>query len=299
MKNQFLSVIIFAVTLAFVSCSGNGNGNFATGTFEATEVIVSSEANGRLVSFDIDEGDSISSGIVLGVIDTTQLYLKKLQMEASLNSLENSKSDVYKQIAVIKKQIETAEKEEKRVRNLLVDGAATEKQLDDIVAQVELLQSQLVAQQSALTKANNSIDGQAASVGAQLLQLDDMLSKSRIVSPIDGVVVGKYLEVGELATQGRPLLKVADMKNMYIRAYLTSLQLYNIKLGDEVKVFADFGGGEKREYAGRVTWISEQSEFTPKTILTDDERANLVYAVKISVRNDGFIKLGMYGEIKW
>lgn len=299
MKNQFLSVIIFAVTLAFVSCSGNGNGNFATGTFEATEVIVSSEANGRLVSFDIDEGDSISSGIVLGVIDTTQLYLKKLQMEASLNSLENSKSDVYKQIAVIKKQIETAEKEEKRVRNLLADGAATEKQLDDIVAQVELLQSQLVAQQSALTKANNSIDGQAASVGAQLLQLDDMLSKSRIVSPIDGVVVGKYLEVGELATQGRPLLKVADMKNMYIRAYLTSLQLYNIKLGDEVKVFADFGGDEKREYAGRVTWISEQSEFTPKTILTDDERANLVYAVKISVRNDGFIKLGMYGEIKW
>lgn len=299
MKNQFLSVIIFAVTLAFVSCSGNGNGNFATGTFEAAEVIVSSEANGRLVSFDIDEGDSISSGIVLGVIDTTQLYLKKLQMEASLNSLENSKSDVYKQIAVIKKQIETAEKEEKRVRNLLADGAATEKQLDDIVAQVELLQSQLVAQQSALTKANNSIDGQAASVGAQLLQLDDMLSKSRIVSPIDGVVVGKYLEVGELATQGRPLLKVADMKNMYIRAYLTSLQLYNIKLGDEVKVFADFGGGEKREYAGRVTWISEQSEFTPKTILTDDERANLVYAVKISVRNDGFIKLGMYGEIKW
>lgn len=299
MKNQFLSVIIFAVTLAFVSCSGNGNGNFATGTFEATEVIVSSEANGRLVSFDIDEGDSISSGIVLGVIDTTQLYLKKLQMEASLNSLENSKSDVYKQIAVIKKQIETAEKEGKRVRNLLADGAATEKQLDDIVAQVELLQSQLVAQQSALTKANNSIDGQAASVGAQLLQLDDMLSKSRIVSPIDGVVVGKYLEVGELATQGRPLLKVADMKNMYIRAYLTSLQLYNIKLGEEVKVFADFGGGEKREYAGRVTWISEQSEFTPKTILTDDERANLVYAVKISVRNDGFIKLGMYGEIKW
>lgn len=299
MKNQFLSVIIFAVTLAFVSCSGNGNGNFATGTFEATEVIVSSEANGRLVSFDIDEGDSISSGIVLGVIDTTQLYLKKLQMEASLNSLENSKSDVYKQIAVIKKQIETAEKEEKRVRNLLADGAATEKQLDDIVAQVELLQSQLVAQQSALTKANNSIDGQAASVGAQLLQLDDMLSKSRIVSPIDGVVVGKYIEVGELATQGRPLLKVSDMKNMYIRAYLTSLQLYNIKLGDEVKVFADFGGGEKREYAGRVTWISEQSEFTPKTILTDDERANLVYAVKISVRNDGFIKLGMYGEVKW
>lgn len=299
MKNQFLSVIIFAATLVFVSCSGKGNGNFATGTFEATEVIVSSEANGRLVSFDIDEGDSISSGIVLGVIDTTQLYLKKIQMEASLNSLENSKSDVYKQIAVIKKQIETAEKEEKRVRNLLADGAATEKQLDDIVAQVELLQSQLVAQQSALTKANNSIDGQAASVGAQLLQLDDMLSKSRIVSPIDGVVVGKYLEVGELATQGRPLLKVADMKNMYIRAYLTSLQLYNIKLGDEVKVFADFGGGEKREYAGRVTWISEQSEFTPKTILTDDERANLVYAVKISVRNDGFIKLGMYGEIKW
>lgn len=299
MKNIVFLIIAFSVLAVNVSCSGKGEENIATGTFEATEVVVSSEANGKLISFGVNEGDSVSAGIILGVIDTTQLYLKKVQLEASLNSLESSKTDVYKQIAVIRKQIETAEREEKRIRNLLAAGAATEKQLDDVVAQIGVLQSQLVAQQSSMTNANSSIDGQSASVSVQILQIDDMLSKSRIMSPIDGIVIGKYLEEGELASQGRPLFKVADMNNIYMRAYLTSSQLYDIKLGDEVNVSADFGGGKKREYKGRVIWISEQSEFTPKTILTDDERANLVYAVKVSIRNDGFIKLGMYGDIKW
>lgn len=299
MRNSAFSIIAFTVLSFIFSCSEDGGDSFATGTFEATEVVVSSEAGGRLVSFNVEEGDSVGMGDILGLVDTLQLHLKKLQLEATLNSLENSKSDVYKQIAVINRQIETAQREEKRIRNLLSDGAAAQKQLDDVVSQIELLNSQLVAQQSALTKANSSIDGQAASVGIQILQIDDMISRSILSSPIDGVVVGKYLEVGELAVQGRPLFKVADMENMYIRAYLTSSQLYKIKTGDDVKVFADFGGDKRREYDGVVTWISEQSEFTPKTILTDDERANLVYAVKVRVKNDGFIKLGMYGEIRW
>lgn len=299
MKNTVYSFIVLLVVSFVVSCSGNSGKKFATGTFEATEVVVSAEASGRLLSFDIEEGDRVKAGNVIGIIDTTQLYLKKLQLEASLRSLTSSKSDVYKQIAVIKKQIETAEREEKRVESLLEAGAATQKQMDDIRSQVELLRNQLVAQQSTLSNANSSIDGQSASVNIQILQIEDMLDRSRIVSPIDGVVLGKYLEKGELAAQGRPLFKVADMDKVYMRAYLTSVQLADIKIGDEVKVFADFGSDERREYKGTVTWISSQSEFTPKTILTDDERANLVYAVKVMIPNDGYIKLGMYGEMEW
>lgn len=299
MKNTVYSFIVLLAVSLVVSCSGNSGKKFATGTFEATEVVVSAEASGRLLSFDIEEGDRVKAGNVIGIIDTTQLYLKKLQLEASLRSLTSSKSDVYKQIAVIKKQIETAEREEKRVESLLEAGAATQKQMDDIRSQVELLRNQLVAQQSTLSNANSSIDGQSASVNVQILQIEDMLDRSRIVSPIDGVVLGKYLEKGELAAQGRPLFKVADMDKVYMRAYLTSVQLADIKIGDEVKVFADFGSDERREYKGTVTWISSQSEFTPKTILTDDERANLVYAVKVMIPNDGYIKLGMYGEMEW
>lgn len=299
MKNTVYSFIVLLAVSFVVSCSGNSGKKFATGTFEATEVVVSAEASGRLLSFDIEEGDRVKAGNVIGIIDTTQLYLKKLQLEASLRSLTSSKSDVYKQIAVIKKQIETAEREEKRVESLLEAGAATQKQMDDIRSQVELLRNQLVAQQSTLSNANSSIDGQSASVNVQILQIEDMLDRSRIVSPIDGVVLGKYLEKGELAAQGRPLFKVADMDKVYMRAYLTSVQLADIKIGNEVKVFADFGSDERREYKGTVTWISSQSEFTPKTILTDDERANLVYAVKVMIPNDGYIKLGMYGEMEW
>lgn len=299
MKRLLFSLSVLGVMILYLSCSGGKSENMATGTFEATEILVSSEVNGRVLSFDVNEGDSVLEGELIGVVDTTQLHLKRLQLEASLGSLESSKSDVYKQIDVIRKQIETAEREKKRVENLLADGAATQKQYDDIVAQVELLKKQLVANESSLTNANRSIDGQSSSVAVQIMQVNDMLERSVIVSPISGTILGKYVEAGELTAQGRPLFKIADMDNVYMRAYLTSEQLYSVKIGDSVKVFADYGNGKKREYDGEIVWISEQSEFTPKTILTDDERANLVYAVKIAVKNDGYIKLGMYGEIRW
>lgn len=293
------NIITTIMAASLLSCSG-GNDDFdATGTFEATEVVVSSEANGKLIDFEVEEGNTVEANKTIGLIDTVQLHLKKLQLIESAKSLNSSKSDISKQIAVVGQQLATAEHELQRVRNLLDAGAATQKQLDDAEAQVKLLGEQLEAQLSSLSHSNESIDGQSSSIDIQVMQVEDQIAKSLISSPVNGTVLEKYAERGELASVGKPLFKVADMTTLEMRAYLTSAQLYDVKLGDKVKVYADFGDDKRREYDGQVSWISSQSEFTPKTILTDDERANLVYAIKVRVRNDGYLKLGMFGEIKF
>lgn len=287
------------MALVMLSACGSGTPDYdATGTFEATEVIVSSEAAGKLLRLEVEEGTRLRAGEEVGLVDTVQLYLKKLQLEASMKSVESQRPDLAKQIAATKQQIETAEREKKRVENLLDAGAANRKQWDDWDAQIRLLQRQLAAQESSLQKSTMSLTEQGNSVGIQVAQVEDQLAKCHILSPIEGTVLAKYAEAGELASVGRPLFKVAEVGRMYLRAYITSEQLSQVKLGDKVTVYSDYGNAEQKAYPGVVSWISDRSEFTPKTILTKDERANLVYAVKIAVENDGMLKIGMYGGMK-
>lgn len=294
-----IKIELWGMALWMLSACGNGMPDYdATGTFEATEVIVSAEAAGKLWKLEVEEGTRLKAGAEVGLIDTVQLYLKKLQLEASMKSVESQRPDLAKQIAATKQQIATAVREKKRVENLLEAGAANRKQLDDWDAQLKLLEKQLAAQESSLQNSTNSLTEQGNSVAIQVAQVDDQLNKCHISSPVEGTVLAKYAEAGELATIGKPLFKVGEVERMYLRAYITSEQLSAVKLGDRVTVYADYGNAEQKRYAGTVTWISDSAEFTPKTILTKNERANLVYAVKIAVENDGALKIGMYGGVK-
>ena len=284
------------MALLAISCTKEAEFD-AQGTFEATEVVVSSEATGRILNFDIEEGMAIAANQAVGTIDSLQLHLQRKQLVAQQSALLASRPDVKKQVAALREQIAKQKTELRRVDNMLRDGAATQKQKDDIEAQIKILEGQLEAQLSTLDKNTSTINGNSVVLEAQIAALDDRISKCRIISPVGGTVLVKYAEAGELASAGKPLMKIADLKNIYLRAYFTSDQLANVKLGDEVKVVADFGGTERYDYTGRVAWISSESEFTPKTIQTKDSRANLVYAVKIAVENDGRLKIGLAGEV--
>ena len=288
-------VYIAAVVLA-ASCGTEAELD-AQGTVEATEVVVSSEATGRILNFEVEEGMAVEVNQMVGAIDSVQLHLQRKQLVAQQSALLGSRPDVKKQVAALREQIAKQNEELRRVENMLKDGAATKKQKDDIEAQIKILERQLDATLSTLDKNTSTINNNSAALEAQIAALDDRISKCRIISPIGGTVLVKYAEAGELASVGKPLMKIADLGNIYLRAYFTSDQLANIKLGDEVKVVADFGGEERYDYTGRVAWISSESEFTPKTIQTKDSRANLVYAVKITVENDGRLKIGLAGEV--
>ena len=290
-------LLLLCVLITITSCGNKQNKFDATGTFEATEVTVSSEASGRILSFDIIEGQEVMSGKQIGVVDTVQLYLTKLQLMQSMSSVKSNRPDISKQIAAVKEQIAKQKTEQKRVENMLKSEAATQKQLDDITSAIIVLESQLAALQSSLQNNASSIDAQSSAIEIQIAQIDDKLSKSIISSPLSGTILAKYTEAGELAVAGKPLFKVADTKRLFLRAYMTLSQLKDVKLGQSVKVYADFGGDNRREYKGTVTWISEKSEFTPKNIQTKDDRENLVYAVKVAIENDGYVKIGMYGEL--
>ena len=289
-------VIYIAMALLAISCTKEAEFD-AQGTFEATEVVVSSEATGRILNFDIEEGMAIAANQTVGTIDSLQLHLQRKQLVAQQSALLASRPDVKKQVAALREQIAKQKTELRRVDNMLRDGAATQKQKDDIEAQIKILEGQLEAQLSTLDKNTSTINGNSVVLEAQIAALDDRISKCSIISPVGGTVLVKYAEAGELASAGKPLMKIADLENIYLRAYFTSDQLANVKLGDEVKVVADFGGTERYDYTGRVAWISSESEFTPKTIQTKESRANLVYAVKIAVENDGRLKIGLAGEV--
>lgn len=289
-------VCIAAAALA-MSCGTEAEFD-AQGSFEATEVVVSAEAAGRILWFDAEEGTAVEPGVRIGQIDTLQLDLQRRQLEAQQAALLASRPDIRAQAAALREQIAKQERELTRVQNLLRDGAATTKQRDDIEAQIRILQSQLSAALSSLDKSTVTIDGNAAVVESQIAALDDRITRCRIASPIAGVVLTKYAEAGELAAVGKPLLKVADLEHLYLRAYFTSEQLAAIRVGDAVTVTADFGGDQRYDYEGRIAWISPESEFTPKTIQTRDSRANLVYAAKIAVQNDGRLKIGLAGEVR-
>lgn len=287
---------MYLLLLILAGCSRSESFD-ATGTFEATEVTVSAEASGRILAFDVNEGDRIAQGQTVGTIDTVQLYLQKMQLERQIASVRSNRPDISKQVTALREQIAQQEAERTRIKRLLDDGAATTKQLDDIDASLKILNGQLEATLSTLRNNTASIDENSSSIELQIAQVEDRLAKCRIVSPVTGTVLAKYAETGELASTGRPLMKVADLDHIYLRAYFTSEQLAALQLGQEITVTADFGADEQYEYPGHIIWIASESEFTPKNIQTRNTRANLVYAVKIAVENDGRLKIGLYGEV--
>jgi len=289
--------IVYIATVVLAASCGTEAEFDAQGTFEATEIVVSSEATGRILNFEVEEGMAVEANQMVGAIDSVQLHLQRKQLVAQQSALLGSRPDVKKQVAALREQIAKQNEELRRVENMLKDGAATKKQKDDIEAQIKILESQLDATLSTLDKNTSTINNNSAALEAQIAALDDRISKCRVISPVGGTVLVKYAEAGELASVGKPLMKIADLDNIYLRAYFTSDQLAKVNLGDEVKVVADFGGEERYDYTGRVAWISSESEFTPKTIQTKDSRANLVYAVKIAVENDGRLKIGLAGEV--
>ncbi|MBO5186376.1 MAG: efflux RND transporter periplasmic adaptor subunit [Prevotella sp.] len=293
------NLIVFAAATLLTACGQNDTEYDATGTFETTEITVSAEQNGRLLALDITEGTKIKKDSRVGLIDTVQLHLKAMALGATKDIYAYQRPDISKQIAATRSQLAKAERERARFEALVSKGAANSKALDDAMSTERELRDRLQAQISSLDNNTRSLNSQMSAADIQRLEVLDMLNKCHIKAPIDGTVLEKYAEAGEYAVTGKPLFKIADMENMFIRAYVTTAQLEKIKLGQRVKVMSDYGNGNRKTYEGIVAWISESAEFTPKTILTDDERADIVYAVKVAVKSDGMLKIGMYGEVKF
>lgn len=296
MKRSFAYPLL---VLLAASCVEGNKAYDASGVFESTEVTVSAEGNGKILSLDLQEGDRLEAGQIVGCIDTVQLHLSEIQLEASRRAVRSGRLDISRHIAALESQIGKQRQELDRFTKLEKAGASNRKQVEDIQAQIETLERQLAAQEESLNSSNRNVSGQADALEAQIEQIRDRIRKCVITSPVAGTVLAKYSEAGEFAALGRALFKVADIDNIRLRAYITADQLTTLKLGQQVRVFADQGSSGRKEYAGTLIWISDKAEFTPKTIQTRDERANLVYAVKIAVENDGLIKLGMYGDIKF
>ena len=301
------------ISFVLAACGNKEKEYDATGTFEATEVTVSAKATGELKTFDISEGQTVEQGAVVGSIDAYQLQQTSEQLEAQKRQLGATRSatdsrrlDLEKQLSSINQQIANAQRERQRFTELVADGAVPKKQLDDINYQIKVLERQREATRDQIRSNNASLAEQSKGIGAQIdglnaqqRQIADQIANAQVKAPIAGTVLEKYVERGEFVAIGKPLFKMADVQNMYLRAYVTSSQLKDLKIGQKVTVFADFGDKQKKTYEGTIAWISSRSEFTPKTILTDDERADLVYAVKVAIKNDGFVKIGMYGEVKF
>lgn len=291
---------ILLAALAILGACKNGDNEFdATGNFEADEVIVSSEASGKILQFNVEEGQTLKEGEIVGYVDTLQLHLKKKQLKSSVNAVLARQPNASSQLATIQEQMTTAKKERDRFERLLKDDAATQKQVDDLNAQIALLQKQYNALQSSLNTTNQSIQSEAVPIKIQIEQVEDMISKSVISNPIAGTVLVKYAEQDEVTGPGKGLYKIADLSTIILRAYISGNQLSAVKLGQKVVVMVDNLEESSKKYEGEIVWISDKAEFTPKTIQTKEERANLVYAVKIKVKNDGFLKIGMYGEVKF
>lgn len=296
MKNQIGILLLAAI---IVSCNNKNDLYDASGTFESTEIIVSSQANGQLVQFAVDEGDTLNAGAAVGYVDSTQLHLTKLQLLENQKAILAGRPDVQSQIDATQKQIDNTLLDKQRIENLVKGNVATQKQLDDVNSKLAVLQAQLAAQKSALNNTTTTLNEQGNAVTAQLALINDQLKKCVIVNPINGTVLASYANTSEVTAMGKPLYKIADMSVMELKAYITGDQFAKVKLGQKVKVLVDDGSSKYRTYEGEVDWISNKSEFTPKTIQTKNERANLVYAIKIKVKNDGYIKIGMYGEVKF
>jgi HlyD family secretion protein len=309
MRNIFLSTLI---TLVLLACNSTDDKFDASGTFETDEVIVSSELNGQLLSFKVNEGDVLTKDQVVGTIDSASLFYQKQQVEATIKSLAEKTSNVKPQIQLLKDQLAVQQsqmnqlmRERNRMENLVKADAATQKQLDDMNAQVDQMQKQMqvteqqiAVQLSNTGTQNRSILSETNPLQKQIAQINEQLSKASIINPVNGTVLTKYAEEGEVTAPGKALYKIADLSVLTLRAYITGAELSQVKLNQNVQVFVDSGAKKYRAYNGTIKWISDKAEFTPKTIQTKDERANLVYATKIKVKNDGYLKIGMYGEVR-
>ena len=305
-------IALIAISVLTACKSGNGNAD-ASGTFEANEVIVSAESSGKLTSFTVEEGQMIAKDSVVGTVDATNISLQKEQVESSIQALGEKTADVSPQVKLLEDQLAVQQSqlnnllhEQGRIQNLLKQDAATGKQLDDITAQVDVAKrtmnvtrQQIQVQQNNVATQNRSILSEGKPLQKRVAQLEDQLKKSTIINPVSGTVLTKYAEQGEITSAGKALYKIADLSTITLRAYITGTQLSQVKLGQAVKVLVDDGAKKYKEFAGTITWISDKAEFTPKTIQTKEERANLVYATKIKVKNDGYLKIGMYGEVKF
>ncbi|MDR3127125.1 MAG: HlyD family efflux transporter periplasmic adaptor subunit [Tannerellaceae bacterium] len=289
MKTFLLLLLIILSPLT--ACRNTRPQPAATGIFEATEIVISSEVAGTITHFPVQEGDYIEAGELVALIDTTQFHLQRQQLLAKKEVLLVGCPDVDAQLAPLREELARHQKEKERTHNLFLGGAATRQQLDEITAQCHITQGKWMAAHSALKKNIASIHKECASLDIQIALLDNQLDKCHIFNPLSGTLLRKYTETHEITAPAKPLYRIADTGKIFLRAYITAGQLAQISLGQQVHVHCDL-----RTYPGAVAWISQQAEFTPKTIQTQDERANLVYAIKIAVRNDGFLKTGQYGE---
>ena len=289
---------LIALVMLVVGCKGSDDALIGSGSFEATEVLVSSEASGKVLAWDIEEGSVLKEGQQVGLIDTIQLYLQKEALLRSGRGVRAASPNVTTQTKALEVQLEDLRTQRERTARLLEAGAATQKQLDDIETGIAALQSQLAASRSTLSNSNAQISAQSSAIDVQVAQVEDLIARSVIRTPIDGTVTATYIYKGELAGQGRPLFRVANLSDMYLRAYVQGERLTKLKLGDTVTVYVDSEEGKQRQYEGVITWISSVAEFTPKTVQTEDERSNLVYAIKVKVPNDGYLRIGMYGEVR-
>jgi len=294
------AISIIAVATAFIaSCSNGKQESDASGAFETEETVISADASGTIKQFDIAEGQTLQAGQFIGYIDSLQLFLKRKQLEAQIKTTLSLTPNISIQVASLFVQLKLAEKEQQRVSNIVKAGAASQKQLDDANSQVEELKKQIDAQHSSLGITSTNISQQTMPLKVQIEQINDQLAKCKIINPVSGTVLAKYVRQFEMATPGKPLYKIADISFLILRAFITGDQLSLIELDQKVKVMVDDGKDKYKEYRGTITWISDKAEFTPKTIKTKDERADLVYAIKILVKNDDLLKIGMYAEVKF
>lgn len=295
-KIKTIAFVVGIVTM-LTSCTNNKISFDASGAFETEEIFISSEASGRIKQLDIKEGQTLEINQTVGYIDSVQIYLKKKQLEAQIHALLGKKPDIPIQLSALQEQLKITEKEKIRVANLVKGDAATSKQLDDINAQIDVLKKQIEAQKSSLSISSTGISQDVVPLQVQIEQLNDQLQKCRIVNPVNGMVLTKYAEANEVTVVGKPLYKIANLDTLNLRAYITGTQLPQVKIGQQVTVRIDNGKDDYKNYQGTIIWVSDKAEFSPKTIQTKEERANLVYAIKVSVKNDGYLKIGMYGEV--
>jgi len=294
-----VSIMAIAVAAVFASCNNSESDFDAAGAFESVETIVSTESSGTIMQLNVEEGQTLQPNQFIGYVDSVQLYERKEQLVAQIASTTSQIPDIPVQVAALQSQLDEAKKNQDRMNSLFKQNAATQQQVDDANTQVDMLNKQIEAQKSSLGISSNTIEKQVAPLQRQIDQLDDQLRKCKIVNPIHGTVLTKYAEDHEIVTPGKALYKIAETDTLILRAYVTGSQLSEVKLGQTVTVRTDKGAKQYGKYRGIVYWISDKSEFTPKTIPTKDERADLVYAVKVRVINDGYLKIGMYGEVKF
>jgi HlyD family secretion protein len=293
--------LIQLTTLGFLlfSCSAKNETADATGSFEAIETIISAEANGKLLQFAINEGDEVKAGQLIGYIDSTQLHLTRLQLQQSQKALLSGRPDINTQLEALQRELDNATADKKRIENLVRGEVASQKQLDDANTRIAVLQSKIAAQKSQLSTSTSTLNEQARTISLQLAQVEDQLRKCKIMNPVSGTILSTYVNPFEMTAAGKPLYKVADLSTIELKAYITQDQFSKIKVSQPVKVLVDAEAGNMKTYEGTIAWINSKAEFTPKTIQTKDERANLVYAIKVQVKNDGLLKIGMYGEVRF